>query len=151
VANEKLSTGPKGLALIQEFEGLKLTAYQDSVGVWTIGWGTTKIDGKPVTKGMVITEVQAIEYLKAYLANSAEHDVRNAIKIPLTQNQFDALVSFAYNLGGSNLLKSTLAHYINIGKPIFEDLFTRWNKAGGQELAGLTRRRKAEFALFKTP
>lgn len=150
MANEKLTIGAKGIALLQEFEGLKLEAYQDSVGVWTIGYGTTRINGKPVTPGLKITKDQAVEYMKADLQRF-EADVRNTIKIPLTQNQFDALVVLTYNIGGGNFLKSTLAQYINKFKPITEDLFTRWNKAAGIELAGLTRRRKAEYALFITP
>lgn len=150
MANEKLTTGLRGLALLKEIEGLKLQAYQDTGGVWTIGYGTTRIDGKPVTPGLKITQPQAEEYLKRDVIRF-ESDVRNVIKVPLTQNQFDSLVVFTYNLGGGNLLKSTLARFINAGKPIVEDLFTRWNQDNGQVIDGLTRRRKAEFALFKTP
>ena len=150
MANEKLRTSAKGLALLEEFEGLRLKAYKDGGGVWTIGWGTTRINGKPVTEGMTCTKEQAREWKLADMARF-ESDVKNAIKIPLTQNQFDALVVLTYNIGGAGFLKSTLAHHINAGKPIFEDLFTRWNKDNGKVVDGLTRRRKAEYALYITP
>lgn len=139
----------KGIALIKQFEGLRLTAYQDSVGVWTIGYGWTQlVDGKPITKGMVIKPETAERLLKTGLV-SYENDVSKLVKVKLTQGQFDALVSFAYNLGTHALSTSTLLKKLNAGDyDGAGDEFPRWNKAGGKELAGLTRRREAEFALF---
>ncbi|ARD60184.1 muraminidase [Kosakonia radicincitans DSM 16656] len=139
----------KGIALIKQFEGLRLDAYQDSVGVWTIGYGWTQpVDGKPITKGMVIKQETAERLLKTGLV-SYESDVSKLVKVKLTQGQFDALVSFAYNLGTRALSTSTLLKKLNAGDyDGAADEFPRWNKAGGKELAGLTRRREAEFALF---
>lgn len=139
----------KGIALIKQFEGLRLDAYQDSVGVWTIGYGWTQpVDGKPITKGIVIKPEIAERLLKTGLV-SYENDVSKLVKVKLTQGQFDALVSFAYNLGTRALSTSTLLKKLNAGDyDGAADEFPRWNKAGGKELAGLTRRREAEFALF---
>ncbi|ANI82400.1 lysozyme [Kosakonia oryzae] len=139
----------KGIALIKQFEGLRLTAYQDSVGVWTIGYGWTQpVDGKPISKGMVIKPETAERLLKIGMV-SYENDVSKLVKVKLTQGQFDALVSFAYNLGSRALSRSTLLKKLNAGDyDGAADEFPRWNQAGGRELAGLTRRREAEFALF---
>ncbi|VVT52211.1 Phage-related lysozyme (muraminidase) [Kosakonia radicincitans] len=139
----------KGITLIKQFEGLRLDAYQDSVGVWTIGYGWTQpVDGKPITKGMVIKSETAERLLKTGLV-SYESDVSKLVKVKLTQGQFDALVSFAYNLGTRALSTSTLLKKLNAGDyDGAADEFPRWNKAAGKELAGLTRRREAEFALF---
>jgi GH24 family phage-related lysozyme (muramidase) len=133
-----------GLKLIKTFEGLELNAYQDAVGVWTIGYGHTKT----AKKGMTISEAQAEELLKADL-NLFEVAVADAIKVTLEDNQFSALVSFAFNLGPRNLSRSTLLKLLNSGDiQGAADEFPRWNKAGGQVLLGLTRRRNAERALF---
>ncbi|WP_144135980.1 lysozyme [Kosakonia radicincitans] len=141
----------KGIALIKQFEGLRLDAYQDSVGVWTIGYGWTQpVDGKPITKGMVIKPETAERLLKTGLV-SYESDVSKLIKVKLTQGQFDALVSFAYNLGMRSLSTSTLLRKLNAGDYRgAADEFPRWNKAGGKVLDGLTRRREAEKALFQS-
>ncbi|WP_293933128.1 lysozyme [Sphingobacterium sp. UBA6645] len=150
-----MRTGEKGLKLIEEFEvgdNLKkyLTAYQDVVGVWTIGIGSTYYeDGSRVKKGDKITEQRARE-LFANILVRYENDVKRVIKVALNQNQFDALVSFTYNLGGTNLASSTLAKRVN-NNPCDADIrnqFMRWNKAGGKVYAGLTRRRKAEADLY---
>lgn len=139
----------KGIALIKQFEGLRLDAYQDSVGVWTIGYGWTQpVDGKPITKGMVIKPETAERLLKTGLV-SYENDVSKLVKVKLTQGQFDALVSFAYNLGTRALSTSTLLRKLNAGDYRgAADEFPRWNKAGDKVLDGLTRRREAERALF---
>ena len=139
----------KGIALIKQFEGCKLTAYQDSVGVWTIGYGWTKpVDGKPIRAGMTIKQETAERLLKTGLV-SYESDVSRLVKVGLTQGQFDALVSFTYNLGGRSLSTSTLLRRLNAGDYAgAADEFLRWNKAGGKVLNGLTRRREAERALF---
>jgi GH24 family phage-related lysozyme (muramidase) len=144
-----MQTSEKGIALIKQFEGCKLTAYQDSVGVWTIGYGWTQpVDGKPVRSGMTIKQETAERLLKTGLV-SYEIDVSRLVKVGLTQGQFDALVSFTYNLGARSLSTSTLLRKLNAGDYAgAADEFLRWNKAGGKVLNGLTRRREAERALF---
>ena len=144
-----MQTSDKGIALIKQFEGCKLTAYQDSVGVWTIGYGWTKpVDGKPIRAGMTIKQETAERLLKTGLV-SYESDVSRLVKVGLTQGQFDALVSFTYNLGARSLSTSTLLRKLNAGDYAgAADEFLCWNKAGGKVLNGLTRRREAERALF---
>jgi len=144
-----MQTSEKGIALIKQFEGCKLTAYQDSVGVWTIGYGWTQpVDGKPIRAGMTIKQETAERLLKTGLV-SYESDVSRLVKVGLTQEQFDALVSFTYNLGARSLSTSTLLRKLNAGDYAgAADEFLRWNKAGGKVLNGLTRRREAERALF---
>jgi len=135
----------KGVNLIKEFEGLELKAYKDSVGVLTIGYGST---GPHVTVGMTITESQAEVLLKKDLSRF-EKGVDDLVTVPLNQNQFDALVSFSFNLGLGNLKSSTLLRKLNsldyIGAA---NEIPRWDKAGGKILKGLTRRRLAEKELF---
>lgn len=132
------------LDIIREFEGLKLKAYKCPAGVWTIGYGST---GTGITAGLVWTLDQA----KARLANDVETFAAGVAKVAgdCTQGQFDALVSFAYNLGLGALKSSTLLrrHLANDHKGAAVE-FPRWNKAGGKVLAGLTRRRIAEAALY---
>lgn len=144
-----MQTSEKGIALIKQFEGCKLTAYQDSVGVWTIGYGWTQpVDGKPIRSGMTIMQETAERLLKTGLV-SYESDVSRLVKVGLTQGQFDALVSFTYNLGARSLSTSTLLRKLNAGDYAgAADEFLRWNKAGGKVLNGLIRRREAERALF---
>jgi GH24 family phage-related lysozyme (muramidase) len=144
-----MQTSDKGISLIKQFEGCKLTAYQDSVGVWTIGYGWTQpVDGKPIRAGMTIKQETAERLLKTGLV-SYESDVSRLVKVGLTQGQFDALVSFTYNLGARSLSTSTLLRKLNGGDYAgAADEFLRWNKAGGNVLNGLTRRREAERALF---
>ena len=144
-----MQTSENGIALIKQFEGCKLTAYQDSVGVWTIGYGWTQpVDGKPIRAGMTIKQETAERLLKTGLV-SYESDVSRLVKVGLTQGQFDALVSFTYNLGARSLSISTLLRKLNVGDYAgAADEFLRWNKAGGKVLNGLTRRREAERALF---
>ncbi|MGG7716481.1 lysozyme [Klebsiella aerogenes] len=144
-----MQTSEKGIALVKQFEGCKLTAYQDSVGVWTIGYGWTQpVDGKPIRAGMTIKQETAERLLKTGLV-SYESDASRLVKVSLTQGQFDALVSFTYNLGARSLSTSTLLRKLNAGDYAgAADEFLRWNKAGGKVLNGLTRRREAERALF---
>lgn len=135
-----------GLQLIKEFEGVRLRAYKDAVGVWTIGYGHTK----SVTPGMHITMERAEQLLKEDL-DIFEKGVENLVQVPLNQNQFDALVSFAFNVGLGALGRSTLLRYLNKGQyATASKEFPRWNKAGGRVLKGLTRRREAEMDLFLT-
>ena len=140
----------RGLALIKAFEGLHLQAYKDAVGIWTIGWGHTGIvhqDGS-VHEGRTITEEQAEELLKYDLRNF-ERAVARLVTVPLDDDQFAALVSFAFNLGEGNLQKSTLLKKLNAGDyASAAEEFGKWNQAGGQVLAGLVRRRESEQRLF---
>jgi len=139
-----MRTSQRGLSLIKSFEGLRLQAYQDSVGVWTIGYGTTR----GVKAGMKIRKDQAERMLLNDVARF-EPEVERLITAPLNQDQWDALISFTYNLGAANLESSTLRRLLNAGDyAAAAEQFTRWNKAGGQVLAGLTRRRAAERDLF---
>jgi len=138
-----------GLNLIKQFEGLRLNAYDDGVGVWTIGYGTIKYpNGVRVKRGDKITQAQADQYIANDVA-TFERAVNMLVNVPLNQNQFDALVSFTYNLGATNLSASTLLKKLNskdyngaAGE------FQKWNKAGGKVMTGLVRRRKAEMELF---
>lgn len=134
-----MKTSQTGINLIKEFEGCVLQAYDDSTGVWTIGYGHTV----GVKRGQKITQNQAESFLKNDLV-IYENGVKGT-KINLNQNQFDALVSFAYNCGVGSL--KTLVANRNL-KQISEALLL-YNKAGGKVLAGLVRRRKAEKALFE--
>jgi GH24 family phage-related lysozyme (muramidase) len=137
-------TNSAGLELIKHFEGLKLKSYQDAVNVWTIGYGHTKT-AKP---GQAISEPEAERLLKADL-HDAESAVNRMVRVPLTDNQFDALVSFVFNLGAGSFQRSTLLRKLNAGEyQVAANEFLKWNKAGGRVLAGLTRRRRAEQALF---
>jgi lysozyme len=142
-------TGPEGLALIKRWEGLMLNAYTCSAGVWTIGYGHTAKAGPPdVKKGDVITKEAAEEILKADLVKF-EDVVNRAVKSSISQEQFDALVSFTYNLGPGNFQASTLLKLINNNEfGAAADEFIKWNKAGGKELPGLTKRRLAEKELY---
>lgn len=134
-----------GLELVKVYEGLRLKAYQDSVGVWTIGYGSTK----GVKPGDVITDEQAEALLRRDLAE-AEAAVTRLVKHDLTDNQFAALVSFVFNLGSGNFSMSTLLKKINSGDMAgAAKEFKRWNRAGKKVLAGLVRRRDAEAALFQ--
>ncbi len=147
-----MKTSQRGIDLIKSFEGLELEAYQDSVGVWTVGYGHTDHAGAPeVTPGMRITEDEAEAILRRDLGQY-ERGVERLVKVPLNQNEFDALVSWTFNLGVGNLSKSTALTRLNNGdRPGAAEALTWWNKAGGKVLAGLTRRRNAEAALFLEP
>ncbi len=139
---------PAGIQLIKHFEGLYLRAYQDSVGIWTVGWGHTGLrhnDGT-VRPGRVITAAEAETLLRLDL-DFFEGDVQRLITVPLSHHEFAALVSFHFNTGG--LADSTLRRKLNAGdRPAAADQFLRWDKAGGRTLPGLTRRRKSERNLF---
>lgn len=137
----------RGLRLIQAHEGLRLQAYRDSAGIPTIGYGSTR----GVRMGDEITETQALELLEADVERHAD-GVREAVDVPLTQHQFDALVSFAFNVGVGAFKTSTLLRKLNAGK--YEqaaDELLRWHYAGGKRLAGLEKRREAERKLFLEP
>lgn len=138
-----------GLDLIKSFEGLRLEAYLDIVGVPTIGYGHTQgVTKEDVQNGRRITEQEAEEMLLDEL-NKFERGVEIAVAVPINDNQFSALVSFAYNVGLGALQRSTLLKLLNAGNVSgAAEQFLRWNKAGGKEVKGLTRRREAERSLF---
>jgi len=137
-----------GIVLIKKFEGCVLTAYKDIAGVLTIGYGHT---GSDVTQGLHISQTRANELLRQDLTNF-ETGVNDCVKVPLNQNQFDALVSFSFNVGMSALRKSTLLKKLN-GKDYTgaANEFDRWVHAGGKVVRGLQNRRDAEQLLFLTP
>lgn len=139
-----MNISSQGIGLIIHFEGFRAKAYRDSAGVWTIGFGSTK----GVHPGMVISRDQA--GIRLYHdVDQAEEAVNRLVTVPLNQSQFDALVSFVYNLGPGALQKSTLLKRLNAGDyPGAAEEFMRWVKAGGKKLTGLVRRRAAERALF---
>ena len=145
----EMKTSENGKNLIKQFEGKRLSAYDDGVGVWTIGYGTIKYpNGLRVKRGDTCTDAQANTYFNNDLI-TFENAVNRLVKVKLNQNQFDALVSFTYNLGETNLYKSTLLKKLNAGDYIgASNEFEKWNKASGRVLTGLTRRRKAEKELF---
>ena len=141
-----------GIALLKRFEGLELEAYQDIAGIWTIGYGHTGPDVQP---GMRITEREAEALLRRDL-KSRENAVERLVNVPLNQNEFDALVSFVYNVGAEAFRRSTALRRLNRGARLAAaEALTWWNKAtvNGvlREVLGLTRRRAAEKALFVTP
>ncbi len=138
----------RGLSLVAEFEGFREQAYQDCVGIWTVGYGETELDGRPVREGDRLShgdaEVRLYQRLDQYAAG-----VRKLLQVPITKGMGDALVSFTYNLGVGALTDSTLLRYLNEGNYIAAaQEFPRWNKAGGQVWSGLTRRRESERQLF---
>lgn len=135
-----------GLAMTQAFEGLRLHAYQDVAGVWTIGYGSTI---PAVYPGQAITEQEAEQRLIADM-QKAITAVKELVTVAITQGQFDALVDFTYNEGQGHLKTSTLLRKVNAGDfagAVLE--FDKWDEAGGQVRSGLLRRREAEAALFR--
>jgi len=143
------SPSQDAVSLIKEFEGLRLTSYQDSVGKWTIGYGTTMIKGSPVQPGMTITPAQAEEYLLAHIKTNVSPTIASNTKAPITQSMYDSLCCFTYNLGSGTLARSTLLKEVNATKYLdAASLFSDYIKAGGQVLPGLVRRRGAERTLF---
>jgi lysozyme len=151
-----MRTSPSGRAAIAAREGVMLTAYYDSVGVLTIGVGHTSVAGPPkVTRGMKITATEVDEILSSDLA-TVEKTVNGAVKVPLNQNEFDALVSLTFNIGGTAFKKSTLLKRLNAGdRKAAADQFLVWNKGTVKgkkvEIKGLTVRREAERRQFLRP
>lgn len=139
-----MTTSPEGLALIKRYEGCRLKAYKCPAGVWTVGYGHTK----GVTSAMAITQAQADQFLQEDIAPIESQ--LNDLQINFRQGQFDALVSFIFNLGIGNFNKSTLKNRIITGAEdsVIVAEFKRWNKAGGKVLPGLVARREAECAMW---
>lgn len=145
----EMNLSSKGQSLIAAFEGTRLEAYDDGGGVWTIGIGTTVYpDGRSVKRGDKATLNEVMEYFRRDVEHF-ERAVDKAVEVPLSQNQFDALVSLVYNIGISGFSKSTLLKKLNAGDYTgAADQFLRWNKDGGRVITGLKRRREAERAVF---
>ena len=140
----QMRTSEAGVNLIKTFEGCRTTAYRCSAGVWTIGYGHTT----DVKEGMTITQHQCDVMLEVDI-EQYENYVNDYVVVSLTQNQFDALVSWVYNLGPTNLRNSTMLKVLNAGK--YDEVpyqMKRWNRAGGKVLKGLVLRREAEAELF---
>ncbi len=140
-----MNISKEGIDLIKYFEGCRLEAYEDAVGVPTIAYGRIK----DVKMGDSCTKAQAEAWLDEEL-HEYEGYINDAVTVSLNQNQFDSLVSWVYNLGPSNLKSSTMLKVLN--KEQYADVpeqIQRWNKAGGKVLEGLTKRRNAEALLFE--
>jgi lysozyme len=138
-----------GRKLIEAFEGLRLDAYRDCAGIWTIGYGHTARAGQPVpAAGLSITATMADQILADDL-RATENGVLAAIKRPMEQGQFDAMASLAFNIGLGAFRSSSLARYFNRGEPSrAAGAFRLWVRSGGKVLPGLVRRREAERHLF---
>jgi len=147
-----MKVNAEGYALLKKFEGCVLKAYKCPAGVWTIGFGNTFYeDGTKVKEGDIITKQRAEELLRI-IANDFATKVKALVKQPLTLEKFDALVSFAYNVGTANFAKSTLLKKVN-ANPLDASIraeFEKWNKANGRVLKGLVTRRKEEADLYFT-
>jgi len=140
-----LVTSENGINLLKRFEGCRLRAYRDVVGVWTIGFGHT---GPEVVPGLLITSEKATEYLEHDLAKF-ESAIIKIVNVPLSQCQFDALVCLTYNIGISHFSTSTLLTQLNAGNYVAAaNEFTKWDMAGGKQVPGLLTRRCAERSLF---
>jgi lysozyme len=146
-----MKVSKKGIDLIKQFEGLRLKAYLDPIGIPTIGYGSIMWpDGKKVQMGQQISAEQAEKMLQ-WEVDKKTVPVEYLLKgICVNQNQFDALVSFAYNLGIGALTKSTLVKKVkaDVNDPLIRNEFNKWVNAGGKKLPGLVRRRKAEADLY---
>ena len=142
--NSPMLVSQVGIALIKKWEGFRAQAYLDPVGVWTIGYGHTH----GVKPGHTITEQQALQLLELEVQEYA-NAVKRLVTVPVNQNQFNALTSFAYNVGVGALSQSTLLELLNQRQyQAAADQFLRWVKGGGQTLPGLVSRRQDERKLF---
>lgn len=147
-----LRMSDRGRALLTQREGVRLRAYQDSVGIWTVGVGHTSAAGDPhVTPGLELTRAQVDEVFKRDLGQY-ERGVSEAVKVPLAQHEFDALVSLCFNIGVGAFGRSSLVRALNKSdRRGAADAFLMWDKAAGRVIPGLTKRRHAERAQFLTP
>ena len=145
-----MKVNAEGYALIKKFEGCVLKAYKCPSGIWTIGYGNTFYeDGMKVKEGDVITQERADELAK-FIIDQFAVTIEPFIQKPLTDNQFSACVSLAYNIGTSGFKRSSVFKKLNINPndPTIADSFKLWNKGGGKVLAGLVKRREAEIQLY---
>ena len=145
-----MKVNSEGYALIKKFEGCRLKAYLCPANVWTIGYGNTFYEnGMKVKEGDVISQQRAEELAK-FIIDQFAVTIEPFIQKPLTDNQFSACVSLAYNIGTSGFKRSSVFKKLNINPndPTIADSFKLWNKGGGKVLAGLVKRREAEIALY---
>ena len=139
-----MNISDNGIELIKQFEGLRLEAYQCSAGVWTIGWGHTS----GVKQGDKITTEQALDFLRSDL-EKFENAINNLVTVKLNQNQYDALVSFVFNIGINAFKQSTMLKFLNAGHyPLAAGQFDLWIYSSGKKTQGLINRRKKEKDLF---
>ncbi len=153
-----LTTSEKGVDFIKSFEGKRLELYNDDAGYATIGYGHLVHYGKVGTNTEKekefksgITDEKAIELLKQDVKDKGEKYVKSYVSVKLTQEQFDALVSFTFNVGSGNFKSSSLLKEVNKETATLETIkekFMLWNKAGGKELSGLTKRREREAKIY---
>lgn len=146
-----MNIGQKGIALIKHFEGCRLTAYKCPAGIWTIGYGHTGyVSGKKIKEGMTITQ-QGADTLLSQDISLFVKAVNASLTGTITQNQFDALVSFAYNIGINAFKISTLLKLVNQKKfNLIHDEFLKWDKVNKKSCEGLKNRRIKESELFYT-
>lgn len=146
-----ITTNVSAAKIIAEFEGLRLKAYQDTGGRYTIGYGTTvnPVTGIPIKKGDTITKDTALTWLRMQTA-ATESQVKAKLKVPQSANQLAALTSLAYNIGLGAFGRSTLLRLVNANadKQKIAAEFVKWNRVKGQEVPGLTRRRQLEAELY---
>lgn len=138
----------RGLDFLKDCEGFRAKAYLDTGGIWTIGFGTTRVNGIPIGVGQVCTEKIAEVWLNADCAE-AQTAVNQLVHHPLTQNQFDALVSFVYNVGIGAFVSSTMLRKLNLGEMNIGPQFDRWVFDNGRVIPGLVSRRARERSLFE--
>lgn len=148
---QPMRTSYKGRSMLRQLEGDELEAYQDSVGIWTIGTGHTAAAGAPAPRaGMTITQGESDAILSRDLI-ATEIGVLKALTRQPTQNQFDAMVSLAFNIGVNGFARSSVVSRFNRGDDAgAAAAFLMWNKAGGRVLLGLDKRRRVEMKLFNT-
>ena len=145
-----MKVNAEGYALLKKFEGCRLKSYLCPSAVWTIGYGNTFYeDGTKVKEGDVITQQRADELAK-FIVEQFANSIRPMIQKTLTENQFSACVSLAYNIGTGGFKKSSVLRKLNVNPtdPTIADSFRLWNKGGGVVLKGLVRRREAEIELY---
>ncbi len=139
-----LTISKRGIAFIKRWENLRLTAYKDTGGVYTIGWGSTG----NIPPGLTITVEQAESLLRSDIF-WAEHSLRKLVSVPLSQNEYDALVSFIFNIGGQQFAESTLRRMLNdLYYDKAADQLLRWHFDNGKPIKGLMNRRRDERLLF---
>jgi len=137
-----------GIKSLKELEGFRKDAYKDTGGVWTIGYGTIMLNGRPVEQGMSITDPEAEVALQADLA-WAQTAVNQLVRVPLKQSMYDALVSFVYNVGMNAFSKSTMLRKLNLKDYAGASKeFSRWVYDNGKEIKGLVARRRIEQSMF---
>ena len=145
-----MKISPRGLELIKDFEGFSSSSYLCPAKIPTIGYGNTFYeDGTKVKLGDQISKTDALKLLEVVVNRDFADKIFPSIKVKVTQSQFDAMISLAYNIGTGAFLKSTLLKKVNAGDFAGAgEEFLRWNKAGGKEVLGLTKRREREKQLF---